>query len=37
MGVEYGIVRTHGQAVYRGHVFGLEVLHGVLYPETHKN
>jgi len=31
MGVECGIVRTHGQAGNSRHVFKLEVLHGVLY------
>ena len=37
LGVENGIVNTHGQALHIQHVLLLEVLHGVLYPEAHNN
>jgi len=37
LGVENGIVKTHGQALHIQHVLLLEVLHGVLYPEAHNN
>ena len=37
LGVESGIVKTHVLATHIQHVFVLEVLHGVLYPEAHNN
>jgi hypothetical protein len=37
MGEESEVVRTHGQEGLKGHVFVLEVLRGVLYPEAHVN
>jgi hypothetical protein len=37
MGAEFRSVRTHDKIAREKHVFILEVLHGVLYPEAHKN
>jgi len=37
LGVENGVVRTHGQGLHVQHVLLLKVLHGVLYPKAQNN